>query len=237
MREISVGNEQATENCATICGYRFHDRRLFEEALTHRSYVNEGPEGVRDNERLEFLGDAVLGFIVATVLVKRFPLQREGELSRIRASLVGEKPLAGVASGLGLGEMMVLGKGEAASGGRERPSMLAGVYEAVVAALFLDGGIEAAERFVETSLLPLLETPGDDRGLDAKTELQEFLQRSFGTPPRYSVTSVSGPDHRPQFTVAVAVAGEVIASGEGRSRKGAEQEAARKALELLREKR
>jgi len=214
-------------------GHRFRGRQLLVQALTHRSYVNEGPPGTTDNERLEFLGDAVIGFIVSSLLVEWFPSAREGELSKLRASLVGEPSLARVAAELDLGESLVLGKGEEKSGGRTRPSILADGFEALVAAIYLDAGIEAADRFVRKIFIPLLDGTVRKRFSDPKTELQELVQARFGSVPQYSVVEVSGPDHAPCYTVSVSVEGEAAALGNGPNRRAAEQEAARGALEKI----
>jgi ribonuclease III len=215
-------------------GYRFRNRAILAEALTHRSYVNESPAGTADNERLEFLGDAVLGFVVSSLLMERYPRLREGELSRLRASLVGEVALSRISVEVGLGDALILGKGEEKTGGRSRPSILAGVFEAVVAALYLDGGIDVAARFIRQIFEPLVEETGSRLSRDRKTELQELVQATTGTVPRYAVTDVTGPEHEPQYTVSVSVDGELVASGVGRNRKAAEQEAAKDALERLR---
>ncbi|WP_298272549.1 ribonuclease III [Geobacter sp.] len=216
-------------------GYTFSNGALLVEALTHRSYLNEVREsGVKDNERLEFFGDAVLGFLVGRLLLERFPESREGVLARMKASLVGEDTLAELARELGLGAYLRLGRGEERSGGRQRKSLLADAYEALLAAVYLDGGAEHAGRMVERAFGPLLSGVADGTsGRDHKTEFQEKVQALCGAPPTYRLLAVSGPPHDQRFTVAAFVGGEKVGEGCGRSKKEAEQEAAREGLALL----
>ena len=216
-------------------GYLFRDRLLLVEALTHRSALNEAAgRDARDYERLEFLGDAVLGLLVASLLLERFPDKREGELSRLRASLVGEENLARLARSLELGKFVVMGKGERRTGGADRTSILADVFESLLAALYLDGGADEAGRFVERLFSPLLDTLATDTvGRDYKTTLQELAQARFGAVPRYELTGVSGPPHDQRFAIAVLLGGDVLGTGEGGSKKEAAQRAARAALERL----
>ncbi len=212
--------------------YRFADRSLLEEATTHRSALNE-PEGreARDNERLEFLGDAVLGLMVASLLLERFPEKREGELSRLRASLVGEENLARLARSLGLGSYLVMGKGERQSGGAGRKSLLADAFEALLAALYQDGGPVAASRFVAALFLPLIDSMTSDVvGKDYKSGLQELTQARFGVAPRYRLDGVSGPIHDQRFFVSVILNDDQLGQGEGGSKKEASQQAARASL-------
>lgn len=214
-------------------GYRFVNRDLLAESLTHRSWVNEhrGGEGVSDNERLEFLGDAVLGLLVGKMLFARFPRSREGVLARMKASLVGEETLAALAAARGLGRHLLLGRGEERSGGRERRSLLANAYEALLAAVYLDGGLEPAERIVEQDFAPLLAgIASGATGRDFKTEFQELVQTRFGTVPTYELITADGPPHDRRFTVAAMVAGERMGEGSGRSKKEAEQAAARQGI-------
>lgn len=215
-------------------GYRFAKRQLLEEALTHRSWVNEhrGGEGMPDNERLEFLGDAVLGLLVGKMLFARFPQSREGVLARMKASLVGEETLAMLASARGLGRHLRLGKGEERSGGRERRSLLANTYEALLAAVYLDGGIDPAGRVVERDFGPLLAaTASGATGRDFKTEFQEMVQVRFGMAPTYELVATDGPPHDRRFTVVAFAGGNRVGEGSGRSKKEAEQAAARLCLE------
>ena len=219
-----------------VLGYMFVDPRLLDEALTHRSFVNETGrnKSARDNQRLEFFGDAVIDFILSGMLLQLFPDSREGELTKIRATLVDEESLAGIASGLGLGAFLKLGRGEEKSGGREKRSILADAYEALIAAVYLDGGLGSAQRLVETHLGPFLK----DRNVifsvkDHKTDFQELAQVARNATPRYVLTEVSGPDHNRFFTVAVYLGAELMGEGSGRSKKEAEQAAAKIGAERL----
>jgi ribonuclease-3 len=220
----------------TVIGYRFGDRALLLEALTHRSFVNEaGAPGMKDNERLEFFGDAILAFCVSRELLEHFPASSEGELTKARAALVDEQSLAAVAGEIGLGTHLRLGRGEDRSGGRTKRSLLANAFEALLAAVYLDGGMDAALRLVRERLVPHF---GDlacrTAGRDAKTEFQELSQATCGVTPRYALVEVSGPHHARCFTVAALLGEEECGRGQGRSKKDAEQEAARSALERLR---
>jgi len=215
-------------------GYDFRDEALLDEALTHSSFSNENSfrQG-RNNERLEFLGDAVLGLAAAHHLCALLPDAREGELSLQRVRLVSEKSLAAAARHLSLGDCLLLGKGEERSGGREKQSILADAAEALVGAVFRDGGWEAAYS-VAGRLFPRALEGGFAAAVhDAKTRLQELCQEEHGTPPRYRLISQEGPPHRPLFTVAVSLGDRVLAEGSGGSKKEAEQSAAGKALEKL----
>lgn len=204
------------------------DPGLVQRALAHRSWCAEHP-GTASNERLEFLGDAVLGMVVTDHIFRRYPRLEEGELAQVRASVVSTAALAEVAAGLGLGEAVLLGRGEDASGGREKPSILADTLEAVIAAVYLSAGWDEVRRLVLDLLadrIALAATgPG---GQDYKTRLQELAQRDFDTLPTYRVTG-RGPDHAKEFTAEVRLAGRVRGTGRGRSKKQAEQEAARDA--------
>jgi ribonuclease-3 len=217
-------------------GYRFRDRGVLEHALTHRSRANEDVTGgVIDNESLEFLGDAVLGFVIAELLFRRYPDRDEGEKSKMKAALVSTHALARQAARLGLGEHLLLGRGEEKSGGRRKRALLADGYEALIAAVYLDGGVEAVRGFILREFEPLLDgvagavTIGDDH----KSALQETLQGRGEPLPEYVVTAEDGPAHRRLFRVEVRVQGRVLAEAEGRTKKEAEREAARKAIEGL----
>jgi ribonuclease-3 len=205
---------------------------LLEAALTHRSYANERDLEV-NYERLEFLGDAVLTLISADWLYRRYPLSSEGELSKIKSYLVSEPVLARIAADLELGSLIQLGVGEDRSGGRDKPSLLADALEAVIGALFIDGGLEAARRFVEGVLDVVHSRRSEDEYRDAKSTLQERLQARGRALPRYVLIASEGPDHEKHFTVECRISGSVLGSGEGRSKKHAEQAAAEAALELL----
>jgi ribonuclease III len=215
--------------------YRFRDRALLEEAQCHSSYVNEAFDpAIRDNERLEFLGDAVLNLVVGHALLARFPASREGELSRMRASLVNEKELARLSRRLGVGAGLKLGRGEARTGGRAKDSILAGALEAVVAAVYLDGGFEAASALVGRLFAPLIAglEPGGDSPADFKSRLQELVQAAPGARPVYTVVRAEGPDHDKTFVVRLEVLGRA-AEGTGKSKKAAEQDAAARLLAEL----
>ena len=213
----------------TRLGYSFHSPALLENALYHSSYANEHrSEGVTSNERLEFLGDSVLGLVVAQHLFSSHPNMPEGELTRTRAALVCEESLYEVAKVLDLGAYLKLGKGEAAGGGRTRPSILADATEATLAAVYLDGGMEVARKFI----LPFI-TEGKHAEADYKTRLQEIVQQNPEERLSYVVESESGPDHDKHFVVAVRFNSDRVARGEGRSKKAAEQCAAKEALKLL----
>ena len=197
--------------------------------MTHTSYSNENP-GMPSNERLEFLGDSVLGFLTARELFALHKKHAEGELTRARAAYVCEGSLAGAAEWMGITEALRVGRGESTDGGRKRPSIMADAFEALLAAVYLDGGLEPAGRIVNTFLLekapPLSVT-------DFKTALQELTQRDGGQPPSYSLAGETGPDHNKTFRVEVCLGERHLGSGTGRSKKAAEQEAAREALETL----
>ena len=215
--------------------YTFHDLRLLRAALYHSSYANEHrAQSVSSNERLEFLGDAVLGFVSADYLYRKHPDLPEGELTRIRAALVCEDSLHEVAQRLHLGDFLMLGKGEESGGGRHRPSILADAVEAVLAAVYLDGGIDEARALIHRILLEKEpEQVVESRRRDCKTELQELVQRKPNQELRYELVSESGPDHAKVFTVAVMLNGQVVGLGSGHSKKEAEQSAARTALEQM----
>jgi ribonuclease-3 len=212
-------------------GRAFRDPALLVEALTHRSYQNEHPEEPAHNERLEFLGDAVLGMIVAEALMRLAPDASEGQLTQRRAALVNERTLAGVAAELGLGGALRLGRGEEKNNGREKPSILADAVEAVVGAVFLDGGLDAARDVVRRLLGAALDAAANGAvGADEKTALQERLQAAGAGTPSYRVVATSGPEHLKEFEVEITLNDAVIGRGRGRSKKEAEKVAARDAL-------
>ena len=216
-------------------GYAFHDPALLDEALNHSSSANEHRgRRIRSNERLEFLGDAVLGFVTAEFLFLQHPDLPEGDLTRIRAALVCEQSLYEVARKLDLGRYLKLGRGEEAGGGRERTSILADATEAVFAAVYLDGGIQAASALIHRCLLDAeREEDVEERRRDFKTELQELVQRKADQVLSYRMAGEQGPDHDKTFLAEVLLNGAVIGSGGGHSKKEAEQSAARAALEKL----
>lgn len=217
---------------------KFKNSALLRQALIHSSYVNENPElAPQSNERLEFLGDAVLGLIVADELFAAHPEQDEGTLTELRSHLVRRDTLAKAARRLKLGEELLLGKGEEAGGGRGRPTNLAHAYEALVGAIFLDGGFTSARRFVRRSLSPEFELGGDQAvPLDPKSQLQEITQALYQSTPRYRLVGTEGPDHARRFTVEVLIDDRVLGTGDGRSKQEAEKEAARTALARLESK-
>ncbi len=214
-------------------GYAFRNKGYLLDAMTHSSWANENRRsGASNNERLEFLGDSVLGFTVAEFLYRNAPEMPEGQMTRLRAELVCEKSLEEASVALGLGAHLRLGKGEEQSGGRKRPSILADAFEAVVAALYLDGGIEPAKALVLRFILSQFKE-GEAMGGDYKTALQELVQRKSGQSLTYHMTGESGPDHMKLFTVEVRLNGVVRGEGAGKNKKEAEQAAAKVAYEEL----
>ena len=215
-------------------GYKFKNRNLLITALTHSSYANESRGGDQSYERLEFLGDSMLGFVTAEYLCKAFPDIPEGKLTKKRAALVCEKSLCGFTRSFGAGELLRLSHGEQHSGGRERPSILADVFESITAAIYLDSGsLEEAKRFVLHYIEPAAQSAGERPFKDHKTMLQEIIQQNPGERLEYVLTGEHGPDHDKHFTVEVHLNSNVIGKGGGRSKKEAEQQAAREALELM----
>ena len=222
------------EALETKLNYCFSNRGLLINALTHSSYANENRgRSCESNERLEFLGDSVLGMVVADALYKRFPELPEGKMTRLRSQLVCEESLHHVASQLGLGEYIRLGRGEEHTGGRTRTSILADAVEAVIAAMYLDGDMDVARGFINRFILSELETGISGSG-DSKTELQELVQKKSGSVLSYELLNETGPDHDKTFTSQVSLNGRPIGSGSGRTKKEAEQSAARAALTALR---
>lgn len=216
-------------------GVTFKNPALLEQAMVHSSYVNENPgDAPESNERLEFLGDAVLGLIVADDLYASFPGQDEGKLTELRAHLVRRDTLAKAARRLKLGEELHLGKGEEAGGGRSRPTNLSRAYEALVGAIFLDRGLQATREFVRMSLQEEFDDVSDSGfPIDPKSRLQELSQSLYQMPPVYQLVEAHGPDHARRFTVEALIHGEALGCGQGRSKQQAQKEAAREALERL----
>ena len=214
--------------------YEFGSQELLQKALRHSSYVNElADPNLKDNERFEFLGDAVLNLIVGHILMHRYPDVKEGELSRMRANLVNESQLAKMARSFELGDYSLLGKGEIQTLGREKNSILADTYEALVAAVYLDGGFDAAFRLIETNFLPLMDRlHSTANNYDYKSQLQELVQVGHGAMPDYKIIQEDGPDHDKTFWVELKVL-DIETRGTGKNKKAAEQEAARKALEIF----
>lgn len=214
-------------------GYRFKNITLLQNALTHSSYANEHwHDSLRSNERLEFLGDSILGMVVAEHLYKNFPNRPEGELTRMRADMVCETSLARIAEQVDLGKHLLLGNGEEQGGGRNRPSILADAVESVIAASFLDGGMAAAEGFIHRFVLS--DVPVSKlKNQDHKTTLQELVQQKKNQQLSYQLVGESGPDHDKVFEVEVSLNGTVVGKGSGSSKKRAEQDAAKAAIETL----
>ena len=214
-------------------GYRFNNISLLQNALAHSSYANERwHDSLKSNERLEFLGDSILGMVTAEYLYRNFPNRPEGDLTRMRADMVCERSLAVAAEKIGLGKHLLLGNGEEIGGGRQRDSILADAVESVIAACFLDGGMEAARQFINTFVLTEIPTQ-KLRNTDHKTALQELVQLKKNQTLTYALVGESGPDHDKQFVVEVSLNGKVVGKGIGSSKKRAEQDAAKAAIEAL----
>jgi len=219
------------EEFARKAGLVFDDPGLLIRALTHRSYVNEHPEALEDNERLEFLGDAVLDFISANWLYNRFPEMDEGQLTRLRSSLVCTEQLGRFALEIGLGEALLLGQGEHASGGRDRPALLCDAFEALVGALYLDGGFENVRSYIEPRFENVVGQTLDDGTLvDARSQLQMWAQAEIGETPEYDTLETTGPDHAREFLVRVSIQGMEFGRGRGKSKQEAAKSAAVDAL-------
>ncbi len=216
-------------------GYAFRQRELLEHALTHSSWSNERGSGhLGSNERLEFLGDSVLGWMVAESLYRLFPQMPEGDMTRLRAELVCESSLAEASATIGLGKYLRLGRGEEQGGGRTRPSIIADAFEATLAAVYIDGGETPARAMVERFILSKLQKAAKNGSHDYKTALQEKVQHLGLAAPVYRMVGESGPDHNKVFSAQVLYDGKVAGEGSGRSKKEAEQAAAKNALEALR---
>jgi ribonuclease-3 len=231
-------SDEKFKELQTQLDYRFRKPDLLLEAVTHKSYLNEIRDPSRkDNERLEFLGDAVLDLAVSEHLTDIYPSSTEGELSKMKARIVSERALAKVARRLLLGQYLLLGRGEELTHGREKPSILADGLEAVIAAIYLDGGFIEAKGFILKAFSEEIEGLAHPKGpLDYKTELQEYCQKEFDTLPQYRVLREFGPDHEKTFEVELSIRGEVWGIGQGRSKKEAEQQAAKQALERFTKK-
>jgi len=237
LETLILDNGDALAELQQRIGYRFGDLHPLQLALIHSSYAFERMKTVSHNEMQEFLGDAVLDLTLGHILFTRFPKKREGELTRIRAALVNEAGLADMARAIGLGDFLLLGHGEEASGGRQKPSILSCAYEALVGGLFLDGGYDAALEFVRRWFEPLLEKHIEVLlAGDAKSGLQELLQEKYNEGPLYVLEDEEGPAHARVFTVSVRFQGEQLGSGRASSKKEAEQRAAAAALQYLQTK-
>lgn len=214
-------------------GYTYKKISYLENALTHSSYANESKNGLKSNERLEFLGDAVLSIVVSDYIYRNCPRLPEGELSKLRAALVCEKSLCRFSKELGVGKYLKLSNGEKNLNGQERPSILADAFEAIIASIYLDGGIEEARRFILSFVEPEIKNPKPRAFKDYKTTLQEIIQKNPEEHLEYVLIGEEGPDHNKRFFVEVHLNSNVIGKGGGRSKKEAEQQAAREALELM----
>ena len=234
---LSLDSQAETESAADLArrlGLHFSNLHLLVRALTHRSYVNENPNAIEDNERLEFLGDAVLDFIVGAWVYNHFPEMQEGDLTRMRSALVRTDTLAEFARTLDLGPALRLGRGELGTGGRQRDNLLCGTLEAIIGAIYLDAGIPAVETFVEPFLADISsKVISQEEFYDPKSTLQEWAQTNKLGTPRYTTIASSGPDHAKVFTVEVQVNDQVFGRGEGTSKQTAAQMAAQAALKTL----
>ena len=226
-------------NFLETLGYRFQNEEILKIALNHSSYSNENKsKRIQNNERLEFLGDSVLSLIVSNHIFRKYSELPEGEMTKIRASVVCESTLKELAMDLDIGSFIKLGKGEELTGGRNRPSILSDAYEAVVGAIYIDGGYKQAESFVLKQMIELIENSAQGFGIaDFKTKLQEILQKKGDTKISYEVVEELGPDHSKEYTVLVRCDGEKFGIGMGKSKKEAEQNAARNALKMVKDKR
>ena len=215
-------------------GYQFKNKALMREAITHSSYAKERKsQHIKYNERLEFLGDAVLSIVVSDYIFKHCPELPEGELTKLRASLVCEKSLFEFAKIIDLGKYLILSKGERNNGGAERPSILSDAFEALIAAIYIDGGYEPASKHILNFVIPAIKNSKTKKNKDYKTTLQEIVQKNPGEKLEYVLVAESGPDHNKHFVVEVHLNSNVIGKGGGRSKKEAEQQAAHEALELM----
>jgi ribonuclease-3 len=222
--ELSIFEKEA--------GLSFNDKKLLKQAFTHRSYLNEHKESTLEhNERLEFLGDAVLELVVTEYLYSKYPDQNEGDMTSVRAALVNANTLSQVAAGLGMNDYLLLSHGEAKDTGRARQYILANAFEALVGAIFLDSGYEEAKKFIKGNLFDLADkVVSEGMWIDSKSSFQEAAQEEEGVTPTYKTVKEEGPDHNKVFTVAVYIGDKKIAQGKGRSKQDAEQEAARSGL-------
>jgi ribonuclease III len=236
-----MNDASGLEKLQSVLKYRFQRPELLHRGLVHRSFAHENPQLNRDdNETLEFLGDAVLNLAISYLLLERFPQCNEGDLSRMRSSIVNERELAKLAQDLDLGSRLLLGKGEELTGGRHKASLLADSLEALLGAVFLDGGMDAAMEMIERLFHDYIdvgeqEYPVRTLDRDYKTQLQEFTQGRFKLTPSYRLEAEEGPDHEKMFHMSVALGERILAHGSGKTKKEAQQEAAQKALEVLQE--
>lgn len=234
IRQLSHENIKDIKALEMILGYRFADSRLLQQALVHSSFGFEQLVGGQNNERFEFIGDAVLDLAVSDMLLQNYPDVREGELTKMRAGLVREATLAQMAREIKLGDFLMLGKGEEASHGRRKPSILASTFEALLGAMYLDSGYDNVRKFILARFkLKLFEKKQEIITEDAKSQLQETLQERFNLAPTYDVDAEEGPDHAKIFTISARFMTKVLGTGSGSSKKAAEQQAAAQALETI----
>jgi ribonuclease-3 len=232
--KINRAKEQQFKEFQKRIGIQFHDTRLLKQAFTHSSYVNEHrKKPYEDNERLEFLGDAVLELTVSQFLYKKYPMMSEGELTKLRAAVVCEPSLVSFANELSFGQLVLLGKGEEMTGGRERPALLADVFEAFIGALYLDQGLDCVIQFLEKIVFPKINAGAFSHVMDFKSQLQEVVQRDGIGVIEYKILQERGPAHNREFVSRVSLNGDELGTGTGRSKKEAEQHAAQMALERL----
>jgi len=228
------GNKELLSELEKIVQYRFTDLRLLQKALVHSSFAFEQAQAGKNNETLEFIGDAVLDLVIGHILFKKYPEMREGELTRLRAALVNETHLAAMARQIELGRFLFLGKGEDASQGRNKSSILSCAFEAVIGAVFEDAGYETANSLVTRLFLPAIEDKKEEMLIaDAKSRLQELLQERYNEGPGYRLEREEGPSHQKSFTISVLFRDEVLGTGQARSKKEAEQRAAASALKAI----
>ncbi|WP_141431215.1 ribonuclease III [Bacillus sp. 03113] len=233
-KKINRSNDKLLKDLQVKIDVHFHNIKLLKQAFTHSSYVNEHRrKPYEDNERLEFLGDAVLELTVSQFLFKKYPMMSEGELTKLRAAVVCEPSLVSFANELSFGECVLLGKGEEMTGGRERPALLADVFEAFIGALYLDKGIETVVHFLEIVVFPKINAGAFSHVMDFKSQLQEQVQRDGAGVLEYEVIYEKGPAHNREFVSVVLLNGTKLGSGKGRSKKEAEQHAAQMALSML----
>lgn len=232
---MHFADKKELEELASRLSYKFNDISFLEQALMHRSFINEKSDhDIKNNERLEFLGDAVLSAVISHLLSRRFPDADEGTLSKFRAKLVNENTLAKLAADIELGKYLLLGKGEELTGGREKPSILSDAYEAVIAAVYLDGGFDKAFSAISGQFSVIMEDVSmEEVAMDYKTELQKQSQELFKVAPTYELISETGPEHNKIFEIEVLVKGERFGKGYGKAKKEAEQRAAMEALGKL----
>lgn len=233
--EKKIVNNQI-DRLQKVIRVKFKDKNLLRRALTHRSFVNESGSTITDNERLEYLGDSVLGLVVNEYLFRVFEEYREGELAKIKSAVVSEATLAKLARSIDLGQFIIMGKGEEHSGGRERSSILANTVEAIIGALYIDSGLKTSRKFILSLLRDEIDRVNNLSYLrDPKTALQEYVQKKYKERPVYRVIEERGPDHQKEFTVSLVVNGRELVTGEGPSKRKAEMNAARATLKKIEE--